>query len=407
MEYNVQELRKQFPILDIAVHQKPLVYLDNAATTQKPECVIDAIARVYGEANANVHRGVHYLSQLATERHEQARKTVAGFIHAPEAESVIFTRGTTDSINLVASSYGRTFFQPGGEIIISTMEHHSNIVPWQMIAKERGAVLRIVRLNECGEIDMEHYRSLLNDKTVFVAVSHVSNVLGTVNPVKQMIESAHERGVPVLVDGAQAIAHTLVDVRELDADFYAFSAHKIYGPNGIGVLYGKRELLDKMPPYQGGGEMIKKVTFQETTYNELPFKFEAGTPDYVGSVAMARALDFVESIGVKKIAAHEHELLQYATSRMLEEIPGLRIIGNSEGKAGVISFVVDRIHPYDLGMLLDRLGIAIRTGHHCAEPLLDSYGLTSTARISFGLYNTGEEVDMFMDALKRVVGMFS
>lgn len=406
-DYDVYALRKHFPILDIKVHGKPLNYLDNAATTQKPQCVIDAIAEVYTHANANVHRGVHYLSQLATQKHEHAREVVARSLGAKSSDEIIFTRGTTESINLVASSYGRTFFKPGDEIIISAMEHHANIVPWQMVAETTGAVLKVISLNERGEIDMAHYESLLSDKTAFVAVSHVSNVMGTVNPVGEIIKLAHQRHVPVLVDGAQAVAHHQVDVATLDADFYAFSAHKVYGPNGMGVLYGKRDYLEKMPPYHGGGEMIKKVTFEKTTYNELPFKFEAGTPDYVGSVGLAKALEFVSEIGIEQIAKHEQMLLAHATKRLEAEIPGIKILGTSDHKAAVISFVVGDIHPYDLGMLLDQLGIAIRTGHHCAEPLLDRCGLTSTARASFALYNTIEEVDAFVDGLKRVVKMFA
>ncbi len=406
MQYDIESLRAQFPILQRTVHNKPLVYLDNGATTQKPQCVIDAITHTYTQANANVHRGVHTLSQEATAHHEAARQRVADFLHAFGTEQIIFTRGTTESINLVAATYGRKFIQEGDEIIVSTLEHHSNIVPWQMIAEERGAKLRVIRLTPEGELDMMHFCSLLSARTRLVAVAHVSNVLGTVNPVSEIVRMVHEQGAHVLIDGAQAVPHIPVNVQALDADFYVFSAHKVYGPNGMGVLYGRRELLEAMPPYHGGGEMIKKVTFEKTTYNDLPFKFEAGTPDYVGSVALARALDFVSEVGMDNIAAHEDDLLRYCTHRMTTEIEGVRIIGTAEHKNAVISFVVGDIHPYDLGMLLDHLGIAIRTGHHCAEPLLESYGLTSTARVSFGLYNTRAEVDAFIEGLKRVVKMF-
>lgn len=406
MQYDTESLRAQFPILQRTVHNKPLVYLDNGATTQKPQCVIDAITHIYTQVNANVHRGVHTLSQEATANHEAARQRVADFLHAPAAEQIIFTRGTTESINLVAATYGRKFIHEGDEIIISTLEHHSNIVPWQMIAEERGAQLRVIRLTPEGELDMTHFCSLLSDRTRLVAVAHVSNVLGTVNSVGEIVRMAHEQGAHVLIDGAQAVPHIPVDVQLLDADFYVFSAHKVYGPNGMGVLYGRRELLEVMPPYHGGGEMIKKVTFEKTIYNDLPFKFEAGTPDYVGSVALARALDFVSEIGMEYITAHEEDLLRYCTHRMTTEIESVRIIGTARHKSAVISFVVGDIHPYDLSMLLDHLGIAIRTGHHCAEPLLESYGLTSTARVSFGLYNTRAEVDIFIEGLKRVVKMF-
>lgn len=405
--YSVEDIRAQFPILAAEVYGKPLVYLDNAATTQKPRCVIQAIEEAYYSANANVHRGVHYLSQIATEHHEAARRRVADFIGAPSAEGLIFTRGTTEAINLVASSAGEAFVSAGDEVIISTMEHHSNIVPWQMMCERRGAHLRVIPLTPVGEIDMDAYRSLLSERTRLVAVAHVSNVLGTVNPVAEITRLAHEAGALVLIDGAQAIAHTRADVEAIGADFYAFSAHKVYGPTGIGALYGRPEVLDRMPPYMGGGEMIERVTFEKTTYNVLPFKFEAGTPDYVGSTAFARALDFVTELGIEAIGAHEEDLLHYATARLKREFPDSFILGEAPNKGGILSFGIGEIHPFDLGTLLDRMGIAIRTGHHCAEPLLASYGYQAVARASFGLYNTREEVDRFFDALHRVVPMLS
>ena len=405
--YSVEDIRAHFPILAAEVYGKPLVYLDNAATTQKPRCVIQAIEEAYYSANANVHRGLHYLSQIATEHHEVARRRVADFIGAPSAEGLIFTRGTTEAINLVASSAGEAFVSAGDEVIISTMEHHSNIVPWQMMCERRGAHLRVIPLTPVGEIDMDAYRSLLSERTRLVAVAHVSNVLGTVNPVAEITRLAHEAGALVLIDGAQAIAHTRADVEAIGADFYAFSAHKVYGPTGIGALYGRPEVLDRMPPYMGGGEMIERVTFEKTTYNVLPFKFEAGTPDYVGSTAFARALDFVTELGIEAIGAHEEDLLHYATARLKREFPDSFILGEAPNKGGILSFGIGEIHPFDLGTLLDRMGIAIRTGHHCAEPLLASYGYQAVARASFGLYNTREEVDRFFDALHRVVPMLS
>lgn len=403
--YNVEAIRADFPILKSIVHKHPLVYLDNGATTQKPQVVLDAIERAYTTANANVHRGVHFLSQKATEEHEESRRRVARFINAESDRQIIFTRGTTESINLVATCFGARYVKTGDEIVISTMEHHANIVPWQMLCERTGAKLRVIDITSEGEIDMAHYQSLLNEHTRIVAVTQVSNVLGTINPIKEMIELAHQRGIPVLVDGAQAIAHTKVDVQELGADFYAFSSHKIYGPTGIGVLYGKEEFLNEMPPYMGGGEMIAKVTFEKTTYNELPFKFEAGTPDYVGTTALAAALDYVESIGIEVIAKHETELLDYASERLLSEFPKAFILGTSAHKGATLAFGIEGIHPFDLGTLLDQLGIAIRTGHHCAEPLLNHYGHTAIARASFGMYNTKEEVDSFISALHRVVSM--
>ena len=406
--YSLEDTRKEFPILGKEVHGKPLIYLDNAATTQKPRCVVEAINEAYYSANANVHRGVHYLSQIATEHHEEARRRVARFIGAPSPEGLIFTRGTTEAINLVAYSAGEAFFlSEGDEILISTMEHHSNIVPWQLLTARRGVKLKVIPLTPDGQLDMSAYRSLLSPRTRLVSVAHVSNVLGTVNPVAEITRLAHEAGALVLIDGAQAIAHTRADVEAIGADFYAFSAHKIYGPTGIGALYGRPEVLDRMPPYMGGGEMIERVTFEKTTYNSLPFKFEAGTPDYVGSTAFARALDFVTELGIEAIAAHEEDLLHYATARLKSEFPDSFVLGEAPNKGGILSFGIGEIHPFDLGTLLDRMGIAIRTGHHCAEPLLASYGHQAVARASFGLYNTREEVDRFFDALHRVVPMLS
>lgn len=403
--YPIDKIREAFPILHTEVYKRPLIYLDNAATTQKPQCVIDAIQFAYSTCNANVHRGVHYLSQRATDLHESARRRVARFVNAPTEREIIFTRGATESINLVASCFGQAFVKDGDEIVISTMEHHANIVPWQMLCERTGAKLRVIHIDESGVLDLDHYASLLSDRTRIVAVSHASNVLGTINPVQEIIRLAHERGIPVLLDGAQAIAHTKVDVQSLDVDFYVFSSHKVYGPTGIGVLYGKREWLDQMPPYMGGGEMIAKVTFEHTTYNELPFKYEAGTPDYIGTHALATALDFVESIGLEAISAHEDALLEYASQRFLGEFDEAYILGTAPHKSAIMSFGIGKIHPFDLGTLLDQLGIAIRTGHHCAEPLLARYGHTAMARASWAMYNTRQEVDRFIEALHRVVGM--
>jgi len=402
----LQDIRAEFPILSEKIYNKDLVYFDNAATTQKPRCVVEKIEFAYYHINANIHRGVHFLSQKATEAHEEARTTVAEFLHASKREEIIFTRGTTEAINLVASSFGDAFCQPGDEIIVSVMEHHSNIVPWQMLCERKGMKLRVIPMNERGELNMDAYSELLNKHTRLVSIAHVSNVLGTVNPVAEVIRLAHKQNIPVLVDGAQAVPHIAVNVVEMDADFYVFSGHKIYGPTGIGVLFGKEEWLNQMPPYQGGGEMISTVTFEKTTYNVLPFKFEAGTPDYIGSTALAEALRYVQNIGLDKIAAYEHELMAYATT-LLMEIEGMRIIGTAEEKSSVISFLVGNIHPYDIGMLLDKLGIAVRTGHHCAQPLIDSLGIPGTVRASFAFYNTKEEIDAFITALKRVVGMLS
>ena len=397
--------RQDFPILSREIYKHPLVYFDNAATTQKPQCVIDAIAREYAEVNANVHRGIHYLSQQATELHEAARETVRKFINARSTSEIIFTRGTTESINLVAFSFGEAFLQEGDEVILSVMEHHSNIVPWQLLRDRKGIVIKVVPMNDAGELDIEAYRALFTDKTKLVSICHVSNVLGTINPAHDIIRIAHEHGAKVLLDGAQSVPHFAVDVQQLDCDFMVFSGHKIYGPTGIGVLYGKESLLEQLPPYQGGGEMIARVSFEHTTFERLPYKFEAGTPDYVGTHALATALDYIQSIGLDKIAAHEEDLTRYAMQRM-QEIEGMTFFGTATAKTSVVSFNVGAIHPMDLGTLLDRLGVAIRTGHHCAQPLMARCGVESMARISFGLYNTREEVDALIQSLQRVVKMF-
>lgn len=403
---DILKIRADFPILNEKIYGKDLIYFDNAATTQKPLAVIKKIEEVYSHYNANIHRGVHYLSQIATESHENARRKTADFIRADKKEEIIFTRGTTEAVNLVAFSFGEAFCKAGDEIIVSVMEHHSNIVPWQMLCERKGMRLRVIPMNDKGELLLDKYEELINENTKLVSLAHVSNVLGTINPVKEMIQTAHSYNLPVLIDGAQAIPHIEINLKELDADFYVFSAHKIYGPTGIGVLYGKKEWLDKMPPYQGGGEMIANVSFEKTTYNELPFKFEAGTPDYVGSTALAEALDYVQNIGIQNIADYENALLKYATERLME-IDNMRIIGNAEKKSSVVSFLVGEIHPYDIGMLLDKLGIAVRTGHHCAQPLMDELGIPGTVRASFAFYNTKQEIDIFIDALKKVVGMLS
>ena len=401
---NPQEIRKEFPILTQTVYGKPLIYLDNAATTQKPQCVIDAISNAYCTINANVHRGVHHLSQVATEEFEQARRTVQQFIGAAHSHEIIFTRGTTESINLVASSFGNTFLKEGDEVIISTMEHHSNIVPWQMLRDRIGIVLRVIPLTSDEKLDMEAYKALFNERIKLVSIAHVSNVMGVTNPVKECIEIAHNHNVPVLIDGAQSAPHIKIDVQVLDADFFVMSGHKVYAPTGIGVLYGKEKWLNAMQPYHGGGEMIQTVRFEKTTYNELPYKFEAGTPDYVGAIALGKALEWVNSIGIEKIAAHEQMLTRYAVEK-LREIPHMRIFGKPDGAA--VSFLVGDIHPADLGTILDHLGIAIRTGHHCAQPLIDHFGIPGTVRASFAAYNTKEEVDILVEGIKRAVKMFS
>ena len=403
--YDIQKIREDFPILDREVYGKPLIYLDNGATTQKPRQVVEAITDEYYSVNANVHRGVHFLSQQATELHEASRETVRRFINARSSNEIVFTRGTTESINLLASSFADSQMKEGDEVIVSVMEHHSNIVPWQLQAARKGIVLKVIPMNDRGELLLDEYEKLFSERTKLVSFAHVSNVLGTVNPAKEMIATAHAHGVPVLIDGAQSVPHMKVDVQDLDADFFAFSGHKIYGPTGVGVLYGKEEWLDKLPPYQGGGEMIQSVSFEKTTFNELPFKFEAGTPDYIGTTALAKALDYVSAIGMENIAAHEHELTLYAMQR-LKEINGMRIFGEAEHKSSVISFLVGNIHHLDMGTLLDRLGIAVRTGHHCAQPLMIRMGIEETVRASFGLYNTKEEIDMLAAGIERVSRMF-
>lgn len=402
---DIEKIRDDFPILKREVAGRPLIYLDNAATSQTPRCVVNHIADTYYRVNANVHRGVHTLSQEATDAHEAARRRVQQFIGAASPSEIIFTRGTTEAINLVASSFGDKFLHDGDEVILTVMEHHADIVPWQLLQRRRKIKLRVVPINERGELQLDVYKQLFNERTRLVGVAQVSNVLGTINPVREMIAYAHSQGVPVLVDGAQAIPHLRVNVQDLDADFYAFSAHKIYGPTGIGILYGKEKWLDAMPPYQGGGEMIAHVDFSGTTFGELPFKFEAGTPDYVGTAAFASALDYVDGIGLEAIAAHENELMRYTTAQM-EQIEGMRIFGTSSHKSSVISFLVDGIHHYDMGMLLDKLGVAVRTGHHCAQPLMTSLGIEGTVRVSFAMYNTQAEADAFIAALHRVVKMF-
>lgn len=399
----ILKLREEFPILSREVAGRPMVYFDNAATSQTPLCVVDEISSIYLHEKANVHRGVHTLSQEMTDLQEQARESVRGYINASSIEEVVFTRGTTEAINLVASSFGSRF-KAGDEIILTVMEHHANIVPWQLLRDRTGIEIKVVDINDKGELDLQQYSDLFGPRTVMASFCHVSNVLGTVNPVKDMISFAHSRGVPVLVDGAQASPHLAIDVAELDADFYVFSAHKMYGPTGVGVLYGKKKWLEEMPPYQGGGEMIGKVTFAHTTFAALPFKFEAGTPDFVGIAAFSKALEFIRRVGIDNIAAHEHELLHY-TQKKMEEIEGIRIYGTSENKSGVISFLAGTSHPYDLGLLLDKQGVEVRTGHHCAMPLMDRLGIPGTVRASFAVYNTFQECDMFLTALRRAAAI--
>lgn len=405
MSYNVEEIRQDFPILQREVYGRPLIYLDNAATTQKPRSVVEAISNEYYSTNANVHRGVHFLSQKATDLHEAARERVRQFINARSTAEVLFTRGTTESLNLVASSFGEAFLKEGDEVIVSVMEHHSDIVPWQLLRERKGIVIRVIPMDDSGRLDLEAYERLFSERTRLVCVAHVSNVLGTVNPVKQMAATAHAHGAYMLVDGAQSIPHFKVDVQDLDCDFLTFSGHKIYGPTGIGVLYGRESLLEKMPPYQGGGEMIARVTFEHTTYERLPYKFEAGTPDYVGTHALAAAIDYVEALGMDKIAAHERRLTQYAMER-LGAIKDMHLYGTTPDKDAVVAFNVGNIHPLDLGTLLDRLGIAIRTGHHCAQPLMQRCGVEGMARASFALYNTMDEVDKLAEGIERVSKMF-
>ena len=402
---DVTKIRSDFPILSTQVYNKPLVYLDNGATSQKPQVVLDCLMDGYRRHNANVHRGVHFLSQDATDQHEGARKRVQRFLNAESSDEIVFTRGTTESINLVASSFGDAFLNDGDEVIVSAMEHHSNIVPWQLLQRRHNIVLKVIPMNERQELDLEQYKSLFSDKTKLVSVTQVSNVLGTVNPVKEMIQVAHAYNVPVLVDGAQSTPHLRVDVQDLDADFLVFSGHKVYGPTGVGVLYGKRKWLEMMPPYQGGGEMIQSVSFEKTTFNELPYKFEAGTPDFISTVALAAALDYVEAIGLDEIADYESQLLDYATDQFLK-IPGMHIYGDARHNSAVMSFLVEGIHHYDMGLLLDKLGIAVRTGHHCAQPLMQALGIEGTVRASFSFYNTMEEVDQLVAGIRRVCQMF-
>ena len=403
--FDINTIRNDFPILSRTVYDRPLVYLDNAATTQKPRQVVEAITEEYYNVNANVHRGVHYLSQQATELHENARETVRRFINARSTNEVVFTRGTTESLNLVASSFCDAFMQEGDEVIVSVMEHHSNIVPWQLQAAKKGIAIRVIPMTDGGELMLDEYEKLFTGRTKIVSVSHVSNVLGTVNPVDEIIRIAHEHGVPVMVDGAQSAPHFAVDVQAMDCDFFAFSGHKMYGPTGVGVLYGKEDWLDRLPPYQGGGEMIESVSFERTVFEHLPFKFEAGTPDYVATHGLAKAIDYVTALGMDNIQRHEHELTEYAMRR-LAEVEGIRIFGTSERKDAVVSFLVGDIHHLDMGTLLDRLGIAVRTGHHCAQPLMERLGIQGTVRASFALYNTKDEIDALVEGVKRVSRMF-
>jgi cysteine desulfurase/selenocysteine lyase len=403
--YDINKIREDFPILSRKVYDRPLVYLDNAATTQKPRVVVESLVNEYYNVNANVHRGVHYLSQQATDLHEAARETVRRFINAKNTDEIIFTRGTTESLNLVASSFVDAFMAPGDEVIVSAMEHHSNIVPWQLQAAKKGIAIRVIPMDDKGDLILDEYAKLFNERTKIVSITQVSNVLGTVNPVKQMISLAHQHGVPVMVDGAQSTPHFAVDMQDMDCDFFAFSGHKIYGPTGVGVLYGKEEWLDRLPPYQGGGEMIESVSFEKTVFEKLPFKFEAGTPDYVASTALAKALDYVSALGMDNIQKHEHELTAYCMEKM-KNIDEIRLFGQSEGKDAVVSFLVGNIHHLDMGTLLDRLGIAVRTGHHCAQPLMIRLGIQGTVRASFALYNTKEEIDTLVAGVERVSKMF-
>jgi len=402
--FDVEAIRKEFPILHQQVNGKPLVYFDNAATSQKPKCVIDALSAYYNHDNSNIHRGIHTLAERATASFEQTREKVRDFINAREAEEIVFTKGTTEGINLVASSYGRKFIKEGDEIIISALEHHSNIVPWQLLCEEKGCVLKVIPINKKGEIIFEEYLTLLSEKTKLVSVNHVSNSLGTINPVEQIIEAAHNVGAKVLIDGAQAAPHLDIDVQQLNCDFYVLSAHKVYGPTGTGVLFGKREVLEMMPPYQGGGEMIKEVHFSGTTFNDIPYKFEAGTPNIGEVIAFKEALEFVDRVGKENIAAHEDELLKYATD-LLQDVEGFNPVGTADKKASVISFLIEGIHPFDLGQLLDAKGIAVRTGHHCTQPLMDFYEIEGTVRASFSIYNTKQEIEYFVESLKSIIKM--
>lgn len=405
MSININKIRSDFPILDQQVYKKPLVYLDNGATTQKPKVVIDEVAKIYSQENANIHRGVHFLSEQLTQRYEDARKVVQEFIHAAHEHEIVFTSGTTESINTIAYSFGEKYIHEGDEIIISTLEHHANIVPWQMLCERKNASLKIIPINDKGELLLDEYEKLISSKTKIVALNHVSNAIGTINDVKKFIDIAHQKDIPVLIDGAQSIQHGKVDVQEMDCDFYVFSGHKIYGPNGIGVLYGKEKWLNELPPFMTGGEMIKNVTFEKTTFNELPFKFEAGTPNYVGAIGMAKAIEYIQQIGLEDIVLYEKELLEYATQK-LKSVDGLKIIGTSAKKISVISFILENIHHYDAGMVIDKMGVAVRTGHHCAEPVMHRFNIEGTIRASFAFYNTKEEVDRLYEALMTVKQMF-
>ena len=404
-KWDVEKLREDFPILREQVYNKPLTYLDNAATTQKPQVVIDALTRYYSKENANIHRGIFCLSEQATKRFKSARHKVQEFIGAASDKEIIFVRGTTEAINLVTQCYGRPFLQAGDEVLITHMEHHSNIMPWQMLVEEKGIKLKVAPINDRGELILEEFKKLLTDQVKFVSVVHVSNALGTINPVREIIRLAHAKGIPVMVDGAQAVAHTKVDVRDLDCDFYAFSGHKLFGPTGVGVLYGKKELLEKMPPYQGGGDMIRSVTFEKTTYNDLPYKFEAGTPHIAGVIVLGAAIDYVQSVGLDRIEAYEQELLKYGTEKLLE-IPGLRLIGTAEHKSAILSFVLGEAHAHDIGTILDRQGIAIRAGHHCAMPVMQRFKVPATTRASLAFYNNREEIDRLAAALREVTEVF-
>ncbi|HXX19358.1 MAG TPA: cysteine desulfurase [Candidatus Acidoferrum sp.] len=404
--FDVERIRADFPILQQKVHGKPLVYLDNAATTQKPRAVIDAISHYYEGSNSNVHRGVHYLSELATANYEAVRESARAFLNAADHREIIFVRGTTEAINLVAQSYGRSHIQAGDEILVTEMEHHSNIVPWQILSRERGATIRVAPINDAGELDLDAFSKLLNPNTKLVAVTHVSNALGTINPIRRIVDMAHSFHAPVLVDGAQAVPHLKADVQALGCDFYAFSGHKVYGPTGIGVLYGKTALLEKMPPYQGGGDMIMSVTFEKTVYNRLPYKFEAGTPDIAGVIGLGAALNYVTRLGIENIGAHENEVVRYATEAVAA-IPGVRLIGTAKEKASVLSFTLGDVHPHDIGTILDQAGVAIRTGHHCSQPVMQHFGIEATARASFALYNTKEEVDILVRAVEKVREVFA
>jgi cysteine desulfurase/selenocysteine lyase len=407
MQIDINKIRAEFPILSTQIYGKQLVYLDNGATTQKPQCVIDKISEIYGHTNANIHRGVHHLSQEATELTENSRKIIQKFINAKHSHEVIFTKGTTESINLVASSFCREFCNEGDEVIVSAMEHHSNIVPWQLQEDFSGINLKVIPINDKGELIIDEFKKLISPKTRLISIMHVSNVLGTINPIEEIIEIAHQHNIPVLVDAAQSIQHIEIDVQKLDCDFLVFSGHKIYGPTGTGILYGKEEWLNKLPPYQGGGEMIGHVSFKKTTFNELPFKFEAGTPNYVDFIALGTAIEYVSKLGLSAIKDYEDELLHYCTSKLISEVEGIVIYGTSEHKSSVVSFLVKGIHHYDMGMLLDKMGIAVRTGHHCAQPLMEELGIEGTVRASFAFYNTKEEIDLLVAGVKRVAQMFS